>query len=369
MNDQGGRDPMRQRRWTIFVALLALGATYILYSYARHGAAIASWLMGRKVEAEEGLGAWGDSFGALNVVISTLAFGGILITLLLQRRGLEEQSADQHRQRFDASFFELLRLQREARSELTFFNTPQFDTARAARSYQTFSLATTGRVPPDGKIDPIAAAVLEVHFQLIKKGILGSCSRHDVINAYMRNVHAASEATVAPYFRIIYSILDRLRADQILRPAEKVRYANMVRGQLSSAEVLLLGINSLTPISADMRSLVTEFRMLKYLPKSSMRVLLARFHDPVAFLGRDDPLPKPLIKPTAFNDKRYRAMIAALHAERKMLRLSRKKLAMKLGKPEQFVADYEDGRRPLGVADFVDVARALGSHPAIFLRH
>lgn len=369
VNIKDGKDPIRKQHWLLYCAFVALTTLFIGYCYARHGAEIVSWLAGRKIEPDTALGAWGDSFGALNVAVSMLAFIGILITLILQRRGLEEQAADQHRQRFDASFFELLRLQREARRDMVFFNTPQFEAARAARSYQTFSLATTGRVPKDGHIDPIAGAVLEVHFQMIKKGILSSCSRTDVVNSYMRYVHSASEATIAPYFRIIYSILDRLRADRILTPSEKIRYANLVRGQLSSAEILLLGINSLTPISADMQSLVTEFRMLKYLPKSSMRALLLRFHEPKAFIGRDEPLPKTVIKYTAFNNKRYRAMIAALHAERKILHLSRQKLAERLHKSERFVADYEDGRSTLGVAEFVDVARALGSHPALFLRH
>lgn len=358
-------------RWsgTIAVILVAIGALSAIYLYARHGMTIASWLAGREVTTEGSLGAWGDSFGALNVVVSSLAFVGIVITLLLQGRGLKIQGADQHRQRFDASFFELLRLQRETRREILFFNTQEYETERAAQSYQTFSLATTGRIPSEGTIDPIAAAVLEIHFQLIRKGILSNCSRNDVVNAYMRYVHSASEATIAPYFRVIYSILDRIRADQILTPAEKIRYANLLRGQLTSAEVLLLGINSLTPVSADMKSLVAEFRMLKYLPKSSMRALLGRFHEPISFAGRQDRLPPRKIKFTAFNDKRYRNMIAALHAERKIRKISRRKLAEKLGKPEKFVSDYEDGRSTLGVPDFVDVARALGSHPAVFLRH
>lgn len=149
-------------------------------AFVHHQCAAKRHLRGDK--PDEGLGAWGDSFGALNVVVSTLAFVGILITLLFQGRGLEDQAADQHRQRCDASFFELLRLQREARRDLIFFNTPEFEAERAARSYQTFSLATTGRLPPNGPIDSIAAAVLEVHFQLIRKGILGRCSRNEVVN-------------------------------------------------------------------------------------------------------------------------------------------------------------------------------------------
>ena len=351
---------------TAFATVLAIAA---VWSYARFGPEIAGWLAGRSVAAGEGLGQWGDSFGALNAAISAFAFIGILVTLQLQRRGLREQAADQHRQRFDASFFELVRLQREARRELLFFNTPEFEGARAAKSFKSFSSATTGRLPADGPIDPIAAADLEAHFRLIQLGRLDHRTEDDVVEVYMRYIHSASESTIAPYFRLVYSILDRLRHDSILTDEEKIRYGNLLRSQMSSAEILLLGINSLAPVSADMRTLVTRFRMLKYLPPSSMRELLSRFHDPEAFTGRDDPVKPRPARATAFEDARYRRMIAALHAERKLRRLSRRVLAGRIGRNERFVADYEDGWTKLDIADLVDVAKALGSHPALFLRH
>lgn len=358
-----------EARSTVVTLIAVLVAVAAIWLYARYGPEIAGWMAGRPVASGEELGQWGDSFGALNAAISATAFIGILVTLQLQRRGLREQAADQHRQRFDASFFELVGLQREARRELLFFNTPEFEAARAAKSFSSFSSATTGRLPANGPIDPIAAADLEVHFRLIQAGRLDDRTKDDVVEAYMRYVHSASESTIAPYFRLVYSILDRLRYDAVLIEDEKVRYGNLLRSQMSSAEILLLGINSLAPISADMRELVSRFRMLKYLPRSSMRELLSRFHDPEAFVGRDDPTPSRPRRPAAFDDVRYRRLIAAVHAERKAQRLSRKGLAARVGRGESFVADYEEGWAKLDIADLVDVARALGRHPALFLRH
>lgn len=353
---------------SVLVGVLAVAALAAILLYARYGPLIASWLAGRTISADAGLGAWGDSFCALNATVSTLAFIGILVTLLLHGRGLREQNHDQHRQRFEASFFELLKLQREARRELLYFNTTEFEQARVARKYTTFSSATAGRLPADGPIDPVAAADLEIHFQLLESGGLDACDKNDVVQVYMRYVHSASESTVAPYFRLIYSVLDRVRSDEVLTRQEKIRHGNLVRSQLSSAEVLLLGVNSLAPISADMRTLVTEFRMLKYLPKSSMRDLLTRFHDPLAFVGRDDPVSQHIEQHDALHEQRYLSIVAALQPERRLQCLSRKRLAERIGRAKSFVSDYEEGRVPLNLVEFVDVARGLGRRPAYFFR-
>jgi hypothetical protein len=111
----------------------------------------------------------GDSFGAFNAAVSTIALIFIVATLMLQGGGLDEKSRDQHRQRFDASFFELSKLLREAKREFTFTNTNEFKAARAARSYSTFSAATTDRVADADDYDPIAAADLETTFGLPPK--------------------------------------------------------------------------------------------------------------------------------------------------------------------------------------------------------
>jgi hypothetical protein len=62
----------------------------------------------------------GDSFGPFNALVSTIGLAAILGTLALQARALRERRADLHRQRFESTFFELLRLLRELRNEISF---------------------------------------------------------------------------------------------------------------------------------------------------------------------------------------------------------------------------------------------------------
>lgn len=42
-------------------------------------------------------------------------------------------------------------------------------------------------------------------------------------------------------------------------------------------------------------------------------------------------------------------------------------VAARLGKPQSFVAKYENGERKLDVVEFCDVARALGDDPVALL--
>lgn len=210
---------------------------------------------------------------------------------------------------------------------------------------------------------------MEVHFQLVREGRDARKDRLKLMTTYMRYVHSHSEPTSAPYFRILHALLQRISNDPILDDDEKIHYGNLVRGPFPSAEEVLLGVNSLLPISGDMKSFVTKFRMLKYLPNSSMRTILQQFHEPIAFTKRKDPPPPVVPSPGhMFADDDYRALVAAVHAERELQRLSPKELDRRLRR-RGFVAAYEEGNRLLGILDLVDVSRALKRHPALFLRY
>src|SRR5687767_3677259 len=78
-------------------------------------------------------GQLGDMFGAVNALFSGLAFGGIIITILLQKEELklqrkelrdtrkvfENQSGTLSVQRFENTFFKLLDLHKEVINEVT----------------------------------------------------------------------------------------------------------------------------------------------------------------------------------------------------------------------------------------------------------
>ena len=57
------------------------------------------------------------------------------------------------------------------------------------------------------------------------------------------------------------------------------------------------------------------------------------------------------------------AFCALMVAARKAARLTQQALALRLKKPQSFVAKYEGGERRLDVVEFVAISRAIGADP------
>ncbi|MEJ7925628.1 putative phage abortive infection protein [Sphingobium sp. AN641] len=231
------------------------------YSYA-----IANFFIGEATKEQvEKAGTWGDSFGAFNALISTIGFITVLATLLLQARSIKDQANDLHRQRFEATFFELLRVMRGLREEVLFQHSKDYVASRKEKKGTSSLVPITTGIKRKG-IDAISHANQEFVHWLIKLGRANNPTIEDMINTYMRRIHSTYEATLAPYFRIIYTILYRIKTDPIIPEADKRYYANLLRSQMTTFEITLMGINALAPVAKDFSELVTHFRMLKYLP-------------------------------------------------------------------------------------------------------
>lgn len=218
---------------------------------------------------------WSDTFGALNALFAALAFVAVLGTLWTQRQELASQQkqideglAEQHRQRFEGHFFQLLGLLRDLRKEVKFER-------RAPKAMVSGP-------------DALKAAYNSFAHQL------GIATMHDrepdeskIASLYEEAVHMDSENELGPYFRIIYTILRRISEDRLLSASEKISYGNLIRSQLSSSEIALVGLNGLTDASNDFRAYILEFKLLKYLPNTPIRSHLERFYPTKAFEARD----------------------------------------------------------------------------------
>ncbi|MBG6680744.1 hypothetical protein GHU81_08105 [Pseudomonas aeruginosa] len=62
-------------------------------------------------------GTFGDAFGALNALFSGLAFSGVLITIILQRKDIREGQQEFARQKTEDQFYSLLRFQQDVVSK------------------------------------------------------------------------------------------------------------------------------------------------------------------------------------------------------------------------------------------------------------
>jgi hypothetical protein len=110
-------------------------------------------------------------------------------------------------------------------------------------------------------------------------------SKEQAATVYDRHVHSRFENTFGPYFRLLYTLLNKIKSDPILSQKEKEDYGNLVRSQLGSYELAVVGLNGLSAISKDLSDLITEFHLLKYIPSGKRKETLQPHYAEKTFEG------------------------------------------------------------------------------------
>ena len=232
----------------------------------------------------EQLGQMGDLFGGLNVLFAAFAFVGVAWAAGLQRRALLDARAAYEverraiaRQQFEGTFFHLLTLLREIGQESQTL-------PAAAESMAMVDLAaesSTFRQLADVLFASIRTAVPSTPAgQLLR----------ELVSRYESEVHAQHSSALGRYFRALHQTLDLIdsQADECLNPADKVRYANIVRGQIPESLLFLLAVNGLRRPGRKTRRLVASYGLLKYLHADHDKRLgdaLRRAYGATAFAG------------------------------------------------------------------------------------
>jgi hypothetical protein len=231
--------------------------------------------------AMERSGQWGDGFGPLNTLFTGLAFTGTLLALYLQGKALIAQRKDLHQQRFETTFFELLALLRTAREEVRFRHSSRYRSAIGLTTSSSSYGVQMGNAA-------FRRAAYEIRYWLRPKAIKIAREPEALGTLYKRSVHAPFESTLGAYFRILYTILKKIHEDPNLPEEEKIKYANILRGQMTSFEVTIAAFNAFMPEANDLDALLIRFRMLKYLPQQRLREILEGIYPDVAFRGRGE---------------------------------------------------------------------------------
>jgi transcriptional regulator with XRE-family HTH domain len=72
---------------------------------------------------------------------------------------------------------------------------------------------------------------------------------------------------------------------------------------------------------------------------------------------------RPALSYASLRSSRYRALQAALVDIRLSQGMTQSYLAMRLSRPQSFVAKYECGERRLDIFEFIDIVGGLGGEP------
>jgi hypothetical protein len=221
-------------------------------------------------------GTFGDMFGAVNALFTGLAFAVLIYTMFLQRSELalqreelretrkefQTQNDTLKRQRFENTFFQLIRVHQDIVGGMHLRHL---------------------RMPHHAEREPSVSreAFQEMYSQLQQalRRKLQKTLEADAVETY-KSLYAQHEHRLGHYFRHLYHIIKFVKSSDI---DDKRTYTNFVRAQLSSAELALLLCNGLTDAGAKFKPLIEEFALLKNLAPDDVLDEAREGYQPSAF--------------------------------------------------------------------------------------
>lgn len=221
-------------------------------------------------------GVFGDKFGAINALFSGLAFAGIILTLLLQRKDLAATRSAMGYERFDNTFFQLLKLHIDITSKL-------YVGGREGR--ETFAVLNEKLKAADPDFFPFGA-LQKLHAEEVRRiideravdkltyprledadvsNLVGALSQGiGAFNNYLdpslemhtRRIIAAYRKACtnlidefSHYFRNLYHILKFIDESHLIEDLDRNRYSKFLRAQLSEVELIAIFYNCIGEIN------------------------------------------------------------------------------------------------------------------------
>lgn len=209
---------------------------------------------------EETRSSFGDKFGAVNSLFAALAFAGIIITILLQRKELQLQREELQLQRseqvatrevfeaqnemlsqekFENTFFQMLSLFHSIVNAMDIRENDKKDVIKSGRDCFSFFYS---KFEKELKIELFNknAQNLILDDKIVSLN-LKDLDKHDFTPIYGK-IYTEFRSDLSHYFRTYYHLIKLIDNSDI---KNKQQYASIARAQLSSYEQILLFYNCL----------------------------------------------------------------------------------------------------------------------------
>lgn len=221
---------------------------------------------------------FGDSFGAVNALISAFAFAGVIVSMYLQRKDLEMQreSIDIQRDELQQNTKEL-ELQRKEfesqnktmklqRFENTFFNmlSLQQEITNNIKSIKT--ITKRDRATLSIKEEKIPCSGREVFEQYYNEATKSHIKDANTISIYINNLYHFDH-----YFLHLYRIIKFVDESNLIEnEVERYKYISILRATLSRYELVFLFYNELNPMFAHFKSLIEKYSIFDNLNEKTL---------------------------------------------------------------------------------------------------
>lgn len=235
-------------------------------------------------------GVFGDSFGAINALISTLAFAGVIVTFWLQRKELDlqrqelkaqrEEFAQQNKtlklQRFENTFFHMMELQQQIVNDL---NIRLSDKEKVAQ--HSIEGYTDVETIVDNSVK--GRQVVQYIYRHLDGGFWRGVFDEIIESGQEGYVNAPYRDLLDHYFRHLYTILryvdetDAFELNDDGKPdaenewRQKYHYTTIVRSTLSRYEMSMLYYNGLSIFGREkLKPLIEKYALLNNIDKYSL---------------------------------------------------------------------------------------------------
>lgn len=249
--------------WIITIAMVGCVAIWALGALITHNYA------NKHFEVPKGNSApalFGDSFGAVNALISAFAFAGMIITIFLQRKEISLQSEELKEQRFENTFFHLLEVQQEIVENLSLYRS-------GTERYSEDSGTEVGMRVEKERLREEITTGRKVFVDLFRSQEVGYSTYKGLSEllcgqGFSKYDKSFETGYFDHYFRHLYTIVkyvDR-QPEDFLDDEKKYEYVSMIRATLSCYELVWLFYNGLSPQgNVKFKPLIEKYALLNNL--------------------------------------------------------------------------------------------------------
>lgn len=238
-------------RWIVYsflgVSVIFTSSTIVIFRY---------W------DTLEHSGLFGDTFGSINAFFSALAFAGVIVAILLQRKELEfqreelEQTREEFQrqtkefeeqnqtlsiQRFESTFFSMLNLLISIVNGMHYKRVETTITAGGFNSNAMTEKIHKHIIEQQGR--NVFSYFRERLLDELRSVALSKTAFKTTIHNFIFNKPEEANVQLAHYFKTVYSALKFIETSSIFNLNEKRKYINILRAQLSHDELFLLLCN------------------------------------------------------------------------------------------------------------------------------
>lgn len=202
-------------------------------------------------------GVFGDSFGTLNALFSGLAFSGVLITLLLQKKDLSETREQVARQQIESQFYSMLELQQEV--------VRNFDLQEGSNKSVISSGRDCFKIWVAGVRHYYEKFAVEQDLQLAQSQYPASLRHEDVVIHAYETLFEKHRSDLGVYFRSLYSVFRFVEGS---KHVDSNQFALVIRSLLSDNELVLLFYNCLSLRGEKFKKYVYRYALFDNLEKT-----------------------------------------------------------------------------------------------------